>query len=658
MVLLKISHSTFSIVSPDNLVASSIPYEIALFGNPSIYTIYGKLIFYRPIVCGFLESFNSTDFIIVYPLYKQCFYYDFAYSVQKSGASAMILAGSVPAMAPKDEKSGNMINILVISIDYTQASYYENFHNIEIWATFQFDLPKRVYNPIISYYLTSNYTVDKPFFISLQQLNDKINIPISNISIYIEYENDSNYTALNCVNSSLASYCLNSTMNATGSQLLNNSIAIVNSFNNLQLSNSSLLDFLILVTDFYNSCEFNYSINCIENILTNLNMSIITSSDILDSRGIELINSKNSAITFFAISDTYFFWLNYLEELYCSISLNPSPNCTLCSPSCNYDYIQNIDYCNYCNTSSCGYSDLVCLIENNCYSFMLGDGNCNSKCINDTDCAIISIKASNNSNLIIILSTIFGFCFLFVLWQILVAFLYIQLKKRDLKTIPNISESVSFKNNNEADINEENCLFSNNQAMVSDITKEEICLFSNNQAMVRDITKDDASDERKTIENKDIENYTIEIEEETKGYNNIRDKSTQLNGPNKHKTEGFQETIEFSQIRRNETEGSEKSKKTNHIKRNEAEGLEESKGFNNIRNKTERLEESKWDNHVNTQHEYLDERKENNDLREESNISPSISNHIFHQGRNQENSEDSLISCRNRESLLEGIPYP
>lgn len=51
-----------------------------------------------------------------------------------------------------------------------------------------------------------------------------------------------------------------------------------------------------------------------------------------------------------------------------------------------YEYINSGICYDRCNSSSCGYSQLTCLeIVEDCYYFMILDGNCNEKCLDETD---------------------------------------------------------------------------------------------------------------------------------------------------------------------------------------------------------------------------------------------------------------------------------
>ena len=288
----------------------------------------------------------------------------------------------------------NHISILVIGINYNEALSYKGIGNVQIWATYIIDLPI-ISNPVISYYLTSNYSRDKDFFSSLQSLNNNIPIPISRLRLFIQYQSFSKSPS-ECI---FLLYCLANTINATGEQQLSNSVAIVNFFEYLNNRNSSLGNFLNTMMIIYDSCEFDYPTLCITSALNKFSTSINLSSNCFDSYGYEAI----TIYPYFKIGSAYLYWNNYLEVLYCSISLNPNNNCPKCSDSCTYELLRNYSNCNNCNDSNCGYSNLVCIQENRCFSFMIGDGNCNSGCINDPDCSNNGDNIVSNDDLIIIL---------------------------------------------------------------------------------------------------------------------------------------------------------------------------------------------------------------------------------------------------------------
>lgn len=84
-----------------------------------------------------------------------------------------------------------------------------------------------------------------------------------------------------------------------------------------------------------------------------------------------------------------FYWSGiFLQEIYCLSSEIPNGNCPiLCSSGCEYSYLADNVCSSYCNSSSCGYSQLKYLkLYNECYTFMMSDGNCNSQCFDDKDC--------------------------------------------------------------------------------------------------------------------------------------------------------------------------------------------------------------------------------------------------------------------------------
>ena len=92
-----------------------------------------------------------------------------------------------------------------------------------------------------------------------------------------------------------------------------------------------------------------------------------------------------------------------IEIAYCLSQNSPSSNCPKCSEQCAYDDLRDIDCSIKCNSSSCGYDNLYCLESDNCYTFMLNDGNCNDLCSDDPDC-----PASDSVHLAAIIVPIIG----------------------------------------------------------------------------------------------------------------------------------------------------------------------------------------------------------------------------------------------------------
>ena len=368
LLLITKCYGALTFISSDQSSNSNINFCVASFGNPSLYGLYGRLQFIYPTNCSFLDSFESTDFVVVISL-QACYLSDLAYSVQQSGASAIIIADPywnwVDLYEPKDFDSGMMINILVLAIRELDALQYDN---TQAWATYIFDV-SITSAPAISYYLTSNYSIDQNFFISLQNLTNKINIELNQISLYIQYSEDLILNDTECINTTSTSiYCLNNSDTVAGAQLLSNSIGIVNFLNFLQGSNATLSYFLDIVLQIYSACNLNYSSDCIFSVFQNNQIMLIPSIGILDYYG---DFEWYPLVPFYQIGNNYLYWNNYLESLYCSISSNSDTNCILCDQYCTFNLLNNSD-CTVCNTSSCGYSNLQCLNIDGCYTFIPG----------------------------------------------------------------------------------------------------------------------------------------------------------------------------------------------------------------------------------------------------------------------------------------------
>ena len=404
--LLKVCLGGLSIVSPDKLANSNVSISLAAFGNPSVFEIYGRLRFVNLTNCNLNQQFMNTDLIIVFNI-VHCFYSDIALSVQNSGAGAVIFADpdwySDTLYLPKDLDSGNHINILVIGISDKQAYKYLEYENIQIWATYIIDL-SGVSSPPIYYFLVNDNVIDKNFFNNLQQLNNMSPIPIDQLTLIIQYYPNTASNPLDCI---FSQYCMNSSNNVSGQDLLKNSIGIVNYLNFLQQSSSDLSNFLTFVLDIYTTCSLNYSNPCVASVFSTYNVQMNISSIILNVFGSSTVPP---IYPYYQISNFVLYWINNLQTTYCWISLDSSSACPPCSPLCHYNTLRANNDCNNCNTSSCGYSNLECLKKDNCYSFMIGDGNCNANCIDDPDCIKTAQgnKGSNTTLIIIIVATVVG----------------------------------------------------------------------------------------------------------------------------------------------------------------------------------------------------------------------------------------------------------
>ncbi|OMJ75123.1 hypothetical protein SteCoe_25825 [Stentor coeruleus] len=196
----------------------------------------------------------------------------------------------------------------------------------------------------------------------------------------------------------------------------------------------------------YDNCADDYSIECNINTIINRGGKNETNEDL-----IKYAFYTKYPFGQISINKVSFPWWKSFESGYCASFNSPPSNCVYCSDECPYE-VQSLKKCfPKCNTTSCGYSNMHCLeVEgNNCYSFMINDGNCNFGCENDSDCD----TDSQYTNTEIIMLSIFIPCGILWLCSITIIFVLIiknnyNKKKADIekrKQLKNLTKETAFK---------------------------------------------------------------------------------------------------------------------------------------------------------------------------------------------------------------------
>lgn len=81
-----------------------------------------------------------------------------------------------------------------------------------------------------------------------------------------------------------------------------------------------------------------------------------------------------------------------LYSSYCKLYLDE------CDDGCLYYELQDLN-CNLkCNSTACGYDNLLCLQENSCFIFTYEDGYCSKLCLSDPDCEVIEEPSEDDSS--------------------------------------------------------------------------------------------------------------------------------------------------------------------------------------------------------------------------------------------------------------------
>lgn len=384
-LFIKICIGGLSIWSPDSLSSLQISNAIATFGDPFLLPRYGKL--FRVDFadsCSFSLDFPMNAIAILYN-FRGCYYSDLAISVQNSGGIGMISVKNNNnlnfIMVGKDYESSRLINILAISIKWSDGDLLAPYLSKDVWISYSYELDTKN-KAEINYQMSSNYTKDKEIIKTFSDMDTKFQISLSDFSMsfcYLIFTSDLNYLD-DCVDSGSNTYCLPGTSAVKGSQMIYNSAVILNYYNTLSGPSTIFFNFLNAL---YSTCEFDYSTACIQSVLTSINPNL--SAD-LSLGSIATANPWQDLAPFYYINNNYYFWGGQIEKSYCLTLSSPPSNCEECSLGCSYSDLSSSNCKSACNTTSCSYDMLNCIGSDDCYNFMIGDGNCNEKCACDPDC--------------------------------------------------------------------------------------------------------------------------------------------------------------------------------------------------------------------------------------------------------------------------------
>ena len=373
--------ASFQIWSPDELASLVVTPSIAKYGDGFLLPRFGKLFLVKySNSCSFTTQMPENSFAILYNFYG-CYFQDLSLSVQNSGGIAMIFVLSTDKtnfiMTAYDPPAAAAISILSLCISNSVGKKIQAYSTKEIWATYSYTFPQGP-SAHIYFEMSSNYTLDSPYISAFQSISTAVSLPLSDFSMVFCYVplSTSGLLATDCVSASSYSYCLPHTSTVTGSQMINNSVNILNYYS---IYTGTLSSFLSLLLNLYQTCADDYSTACLQGVFTGVSLS--------DSLTV-LSNSVDwgNIAPFYYINSTYFLWEIGIWDAYCLSLDPPSSSCPVCASGCSYSDLDSTSCNSACNVTACGYERLTCLGGSGCYSFMLGDGNCNANCVGDQDC--------------------------------------------------------------------------------------------------------------------------------------------------------------------------------------------------------------------------------------------------------------------------------
>ncbi|OMJ68499.1 hypothetical protein SteCoe_34022 [Stentor coeruleus] len=402
MIILLLSISCaqgfLNFITPDELKNLTAYEEIATFSPVQFLPNYGKLAFADVNDCEVNGNYDKEDVITIFQndLDDYCEILELATSAKHAGGGAFVFILSDDDYYYYDKinyegeelvyayEGNDKIDIFCLIVYGGIDKALKDYKNSTVWVNYGYKTIPREYSPKIKYFMASDYSIDAIFFSELNDLDYYEDLSLYNLELvflsdYDTYDYESGY----CVNTnnSLAydiSYCLYSNDYATGYQKIMSTVIILNYYYSLP-PNYYLYYFLSFLYDVYDTCFYDYGEECISEIVTYYEGVPNTDPYILVLHHTEFYLT----IPCYSVNGVFIYTQGYLTEAYILGYYNSYYGC---DDDCMYYELTDLNCKHECNSTVCGYDNLLCLQENNCFIFTYGDGYCSQSCLSDPDC--------------------------------------------------------------------------------------------------------------------------------------------------------------------------------------------------------------------------------------------------------------------------------
>ncbi|OMJ67020.1 hypothetical protein SteCoe_35937 [Stentor coeruleus] len=445
--LISVCLAKLSIISPDNLTDTTIPYMINTFSNPHLYPAYGILVFLNiSSSCKLSQDQKSLLNITTIPVIQGvdlygCLYSDISYESENSGSPGSIIVSdnaefydnfyNKDLVVKENNEYFSLFSFCIIITSET-LKIFDDYLDKQIWAIYSYAEIKQTEFPSVKYYMASDFDYDNDFFQNLIYISNLFDIwrnELQFIFTYLDYDSFDYDVADNCyINSDSSAYCLPPSFNSTGIDRVLNSILLLNAYD--RFSNSDVYGYISYYLELINKCYYNRSAKCHEEVLMNYGIEPNYDDSVLKGGFLE-----NEIFARASINEVYIYDFYYMSDLYVLSGTADFISSINCDAGCSTMNITNNICEKNCNTEKCAFDSLQCLKEDLCYTFIIGDGNCNSLCNNDTDCYqnIVTNDSDNDDDktlLIEILVPILGF---FLIAGIIVGVIIVCVMKKRKK---------------------------------------------------------------------------------------------------------------------------------------------------------------------------------------------------------------------------------
>ncbi|OMJ67019.1 hypothetical protein SteCoe_35936 [Stentor coeruleus] len=433
-----------SIVSPDELADESIPYIITTFSNIRLYPIYGKLEFIRiDSSCEFSSKQKSLMKQTVIPVVLNVDSFGCSYDVvslasEKNGSPGTIIVSdstsyyknfySYDLVMKNPEEYVFSANSVCIIITSKTLKVFDNYLDKQIWITYSYTEFFVTKFPSTTFYMSSNFDYDYQFYKFFYEVVFERYVFKNELKFtftYIDYDYFKYPTEENCYYSAGSDvyYCLPPSNNSTGIEMVLNSILSLNAYSTFYNKDANL--FFEYMKKLMTKCINNRSVKCHEEVLLDYNIEPNYDDSVI-TQGFK----DDEILARAAINEIYIYDFKYISDLYIFCSNYETVIGSMYTDGCTYKNLTDNSCKAECNNAKCAYDFLTCLKIDECYSFIIDDGNCNRLCPGESDC-----HESDNQNLLLvkILVPIFGFILIAGIVAGIIAIYVIKRRRKEAK---------------------------------------------------------------------------------------------------------------------------------------------------------------------------------------------------------------------------------
>lgn len=384
LIFVFLSNAELIFHSPDELAELSLDVHPFNYGKPALYTVYGFLFIAYGSNC-LVDDIDSSEEIPVFINDNNCTYTDLAKHSYKAGAKLIMIVDHQTNSTKKKQISYddeiNQPNIIVLLVSEYISDIIKNYTKISVSYTYTLTSKP---TPEIQLVLSGDHHMDRLLIKELSQVSNDYNLQYSNVSFSFIYthNNESINKNINCIFYDQENYCTNNLINSGRIEVLYNLVMSLTFYDTLPFTQDKLDIFLKYMNTYYEACQDDYSIKCHYKILieytnnTDYSLGILKKGKLLQE-----------FMGYYIINGVEYPWIGFLESGYCASAEDDLPKCPLCNIECTKQLLNQNNCDSFCNNLQCGFSNLKCLlVQPGCYTFMLGDYNCNANCSESLDC--------------------------------------------------------------------------------------------------------------------------------------------------------------------------------------------------------------------------------------------------------------------------------